>query len=119
VDGDPELADELSQVVAGRTVAGRTLVVRKLKKDASPVAAHMLFSRDVQEGQPPLSALQSQATLVVTAAPGALTRGSTVNFMTIDEHVRFEISLEDAERRGLRLSARLLAVAQDVRTGKR
>jgi hypothetical protein len=55
---------------------------------------------------------------VVTDTEGALTRGSAINFMIVDEHIRFEVSLDDVERRGLRLSARLLAVAQNVRSGK-
>jgi hypothetical protein len=118
IDGDEQLADELAQVVAGRTVAGRSLQVRKLKQDVSPVGAHMLFSRDVREGRPPLSYIPTQPTLVVTDAQGALTRGSAINFIIVDAHVRFEVSLEDAERRGLSISARLLAVAQSVRSGK-
>jgi hypothetical protein len=118
IDGDDQLADEVAQVVAGRTVAGRTLVVRKLKKDASSLDAHILFARDVHEDRPPISDMQSQPTLIVTDSRGALTRGSTINFLVVDEHVRFEVSLEDAERRGLRLSSRLLAVAQNLRTGK-
>jgi hypothetical protein len=32
--------------------------------------------------------------------------------------VRFEVSLEGAERRSLRISSRMLAVAQNVRPGK-
>jgi len=118
IDGDDRLADEVAQLVTGRTIAGRSLLVRKLKSDASPAGAHVLFAKDVREGRPPLSHIPSQPILVVTDAQGALNRGSAINFMIVDEHVRFEVSLEDAERRGLRLSARLLAVAQNVRSGK-
>ena len=118
VDGDDKLADELTQVVTGRTVAGRALTVRKLKKDASPVGVHILFASDVREDRPPLSGTQSQPILVVTDSLGALARGSTINFVIIDQHVRFEVSLVDAERRGLKLSARMLAVANSVRTGR-
>jgi hypothetical protein len=32
--------------------------------------------------------------------------------------VRFEVALDAAERRGLRISARMLAVAQHVQPGK-
>jgi hypothetical protein len=38
-----------------------------------------------------------------------------INFMLVQQRVKFEISLEVAERRGLKLSSRLLAVAHNVR----
>jgi len=52
--------------------------------------------------------------LVVTDSPGALKRGSMINFVLSDGHLRFEISLAAADRAGLSLSSRLLAVAQAV-----
>ena len=118
IEGDDQLADELARIVAGRMAAGRPIVVQRLTKDVSPVGVHILFAKDVRDGWPPLSGIQSEPTLVVTDSHGALAHGSTINFVVVDEHVRFEVSLGDAERRGLRLSARLLAVAQNIRTGK-
>jgi hypothetical protein len=52
--------------------------------------------------------------LIVSESPGALRQGSIVNFVVVDGRVRFDVSLEAAERRGLRLSSRLLAVAKSV-----
>jgi hypothetical protein len=40
-----------------------------------------------------------------------------INFVLNDGRVRFEIALDSAEKSGLKLSSRLLAVAQEVRTG--
>jgi hypothetical protein len=42
-----------------------------------------------------------------------------INFVLDDRRVRFDIALDTAERSGLKLSSRLLAVARDVRTGGR
>ena len=55
--------------------------------------------------------------LTVTESDGALSQGSMINFVIVDRRVRFEVGLESAEKNGLRLSSRLLAVAQQVRTG--
>jgi hypothetical protein len=52
--------------------------------------------------------------LTVTESPAALDAGSIINFMIEQERVRFEISLPAAERSGLRVSSRLLAVARRV-----
>jgi len=50
----------------------------------------------------------------VSESDGALARGSVINFILTGGRVRFEIALESAEKSGLKLSSRLLAVAQQV-----
>jgi len=52
--------------------------------------------------------------LIVTETPGALAQGGVVNFVVEDGRVRFDISLDAAERRGLKLSSRLITVARNV-----
>ena len=52
--------------------------------------------------------------LVVTAHEGGLRRGGAINFREERGRVRFAASPAQATARGLRLSARLLEVAQSV-----
>jgi hypothetical protein len=52
--------------------------------------------------------------LIVTEQPGALQLGSVLNFSSESGRVRFSASVPSAEARGLKLSSRLLAVAQAV-----
>jgi hypothetical protein len=112
---------ELNQAVAGRTVNDRPLAVRRLRTGDSLAGVHILFvgksesARLTQLAQ----ATQPRSILTVTESDGALEQGSVINFVRADRRVRFEISVESAEKSGLRLSSRLLAVAQDVRTGAR
>jgi len=53
----------------------------------------------------------------VTESVGALAQGSVINFVIAERRVRFEVALDSAEKNKLKLSSRLLAVAQQVRTG--
>jgi len=55
---------------------------------------------------------------VVCEWDGALEQGAVVNFVPAEGRVRFEVALDAAERRGLRISSRMLAVALNVRGGK-
>ena len=55
--------------------------------------------------------------LLVTDQPSGIDAGGMVNFVLIDNHVRFEVSLPTAERSRLRISSELLAVAFRVQTG--
>ena len=40
-----------------------------------------------------------------------------INFVMADRRVRFEVALDSAEKSKLKLSSRLLSVAQQVHTG--
>ena len=53
---------------------------------------------------------------MVSDVPEGLPEGSALNFITMGRRVRFEAAPQVAERVGLKLSARLLAVAERVVT---
>ena len=116
VMGDDQFADELTKLVSGRSVEGRPLVVRKQKDDDLPADTHILFiTRAETTARLRATGKLSRPILIVTESEGALSQGSAINFLVTGGRVRFEVSLEAAERRGLRLSSRLLTVAQNVR----
>jgi hypothetical protein len=116
VVGDDDTAVELRALVRGRTVDGRPIEVRSIDDGVVPEGLHLLFlARGHTEVAERVAALTPPpAMLVVTDSPGALKHGAMINFVLADGHLRFEISLPAAERAGLSLSSRLLAVAQTV-----
>ena len=119
VMGADALAVELKQLVTGRSVGGRPVAVRQVRPGESLAGVHILFigsaeiGRLAQIAQPP----KPRPMLTVTESDGALSQGSMINFIIVDRRVRFEVGLDSAEKNGLRLSSRLLAVAQQVKTG--
>ena len=115
--GDDQLAEDMTPLVAGRTVDGRPLVVRKQNDDDLPADTHVLFIGRAETARLRSKELQTQPILVVTESESALAQGSTINFVTKGGRVRFEVSLESAEKRRLKLSSRLLTVAQAVHAG--
>ncbi len=119
VMGDESLAAELDQAVAGRTVNDRRMIVRRLKAGESLAGVHILFvGRSEGARLPQLArATQPQSILTVTESDGALAQGSIINLVVLDRRIRFEVSLESAEKSKLKLSSRLLAVATQVRSG--
>jgi hypothetical protein len=56
--------------------------------------------------------------LLVSDVDGGLEEGSVINLVVVDNRVRFEVSLEAAERSQLKLSSRMLAVAMWVRPAR-
>lgn len=116
VIGAESLAAELTQAVTGRTVNDRVVRVKRLKAGESLAGIHVLFigrSESARLDQLAQTA-QPRSILTVSESDGALARGSVINFVLNDGRVRFEIALDSAEKSGLRLSSRLLAVAQQV-----
>jgi hypothetical protein len=118
VIGADDLAVELARVVAGRTVNNRPIEVRELRESDAAARVHLLFigGNDPQR----VARIVHQATgakLVVTECDNGLQAGGVINFRIIDERVRFDVSLDAAERNGIKLSSRLLTVANRVQKG--
>jgi YfiR/HmsC-like len=114
--GDDAVAADLEQLVSGRLIGNRSVRVRTFREQ-EPVAGgvHVLLVGPVRPGKlRELVAAVAGPVLVVTQQEGALAAGSVINFVTDGARVRFSVSLAAAEARGLRLSARLLTVAQAV-----
>ncbi|MEN3354315.1 MAG: hypothetical protein V7640_2473 [Betaproteobacteria bacterium] len=118
VVGRDVVAEELRSIVADRLVAGHPIEVRRGSDSDAVRGAHMIFFADTDRARlRELIRIAPRTALIVTETDGALAQGSVINFVVVEGRVRFEISLESAERRNLRLSSRLLAVAHAVRAG--
>jgi hypothetical protein len=118
--GSDSFASELMLAVTGRKINDRAVTVRRLKPGEPVTGVQILFiEKDESASLKQLAQVaQSQSILTVTESDEALSHGSVINFIVVDQRIRFEISLESAERSKLRLSSRLLAVAQGVRAGR-
>ncbi|MGZ5085245.1 MAG: YfiR family protein [Usitatibacter sp.] len=114
--GSDEIAAELERVVPGRQVAGHPVIARRMKEGESLRGLHMLFvgRGEAAHMQQWLRAAQAQGVLAVTEAARGLEMGSAINFVTLDDRVGFEVSLDSAEKSGYKISSRMLAVAKRV-----
>lgn len=121
VVGDDAVAEEMARVSAGKTVNNRPVAVSRLGANDPMNDIDMLFigRSDRARATALLARLRAQTVLTVTAIEGGLDMGSIINFRIVDNRVRFEVSLDAADRVGLKLSARLLGVAINVVKGNR
>lgn len=120
VAGDDTVADELARIAAGRSVNNRGVIVKRVLPTDSLTGVHMLFIGDGERGRQAgwLRVAKGRPILTVTATDGGLDQGSAINFQAVDGRVRFEVSVDAAERGGLRLNSRLFSVATNVVKGK-
>jgi hypothetical protein len=116
VAGAPALARELMQIAGGKPVQGRAMQVRELADlaDASRVHILVIGRASWKRAVDWMAATKGRPVLVVTDMPNGLERGAALCLVEADGRLRFEASVQAAERAGLRMSARLLSVAERV-----
>lgn len=116
VVGNDEVANELAKVSAGRQIGGHPVVVKRLRENEALRGIHVVFvGRAAADRLASLiRAAQQPALLIVTETERGLEAGSAINFVVADDRVGFEVSLDAAERNGLKISSRMLAVARRV-----
>jgi len=115
VSGNDEVAVELEKLVPGRTVNGHPVLVRRQREGESPRGAHMVFvGRGDANPRATIRAAQQAGALAVTELDRGLEMGGAINFLSVDERIGFEVSLDSAEKSGVRISSRMLTVARRV-----
>lgn len=117
VAGSEALADELERMVAGRSVNGHPVKVRRVHPGEALADLHILYlDNGMERGAMAamLTAARGQSLLTVSDAPDALGLGCMINFVVADEKLRFIVALRYVAPSRLRISARMLAVAHRV-----
>jgi len=114
--GEDELAAQLAGLLSTKTVNGRPVFVRFARRPQDAKGSQILYLAASESDLlgSVLAAVDSSAVLTVSDAPGFAARGGIIGFATEGEHVHFEVNLGQAERGGLKLSAKLLSLAHLV-----
>jgi len=115
--GEDRFAQELERIAAGKVVSGRALEVVRVSQRERALHCQILFIGATQNamGQKVLAESRSESVLTVGENAEFLRQGGVIRLFLLDSRIRFEISLEAAERAGLKVSSKLLVLAQSVR----
>jgi hypothetical protein len=116
VAGAEDVNEELQQLVKERGPGQRRLVARRIVEGSSLAGVQLLFIGAAIDPlhSPLVRAAREQALLLVTDSPDGLKAGACINFVSVGHRVRFEVSLDAAEQRSIRISSRVLALAERV-----
>jgi hypothetical protein len=119
VAGSEDMAAEVARIAAGRSVNNRPVLVRQLRDNESAAGVHLLFAAGSDSARAARVLRQASAgpMLLVTECGNGLQIGSVINFKIVEERVRFDVSLEAADKNNIKLSSRLLTVANHVSKG--
>lgn len=110
------LAPALSQLATGEQIGERPLQVRSLGSAEGLAGCSILFIGSADPGRVEafLRAAAGKPILTVGDAQDFLVRGGAIQFVLMEDHVRFSVNLSAADRSGLGLSSELLKVAVSV-----
>ncbi len=114
--GQNPFGHSLDDVVRGQAVNGRAFRVRQIPEVSSKTACHILFvsAAERKRYQSEAAELKGIATLTIGESRGFAAEGGIVNFKLEDGKVRFEINLDAAEQAQIRISSKLLSLADLV-----
>lgn len=114
---DPLMEQAISRAVQGEVVHGRPLVMTIPQNEQDAAGCHILFvSRSEQfRASVILAAVRDLPVLSVGDSPDFLDQGGTIQFLLVENRVRFDVSLPSAQRANLKFSSNLLRVARTVK----
>ena len=104
------------QSLAGKTVRGRRLTIKRFDSLLDLSHCHILFiTSSVQEQQQKaLQSLEGSNVLTVGEMQRFVQMGGIINFVIRKNKLRFEINLDAGKRAGLVISSQLLRLADSV-----
>ena len=116
VVGKDDFADALRTVVQGKAINGRVIAIQTFKPNEDASKCHILFvgalaNKRLQEILQPI-----KSSPVLTVGEGAAFEkaGGVIRFVIRDNKVRFDIDVAAARQARLRISSKLLGLADAV-----
>jgi hypothetical protein len=115
--GNDPFGPTLDATVAGEKIDGHPVATRRVPSAREATGCHVLFigGRDIRELPKVLADLGTAPILTVGDMPQFSAGGGMIEFVTVNNKVRFEVNVTAAERAGLALGSELSRVAVAVR----
>jgi len=106
----------LDEVLAGKKVNGRSFTVKHLKRGMDLKGCNIVFVSASENAHLDeiLRLVKNLPILTIGETPTFAERGGIINFIVINDKVRFEVNVEAAKQADISISSRLLALAKIV-----
>ena len=114
--GDDPFGRDLD-LLRNRTIGGRRVLITSINDASDSSACDLLFVASSEENrlQQIIDSVRKKPVLTVSDITGFENKGGIIAFFLQDNHVRFRINIDAAERAKLKISSHLLEVAEIVR----
>jgi hypothetical protein len=107
--GAVEITSELELYTKGKKVGTQDINIIRYKTVKEITNCHILFVPFDKTKQMPeiLGMLNDKSTLIITEKDGALETGSAINFIVVEDKLKFELKSENAVKLGIKFSSKL------------
>lgn len=118
LEGSQKYFNSLEEWAASGQIKKRPVTLKYINGDASKLAnCNILFITSNHNLSSYLEIAREKKFLTISDEPGNAQRGVVVNFLNINDNLRFEINLDEANHLGFKISPRLLKLATIVESG--
>ncbi|HEY4789294.1 MAG TPA: YfiR family protein [Bacteroidales bacterium] len=113
VYGSSDLYNDLKSFTNGKMVGSQSITVAKFSVAQSISRCHILFVpfSKTKELSSILGILGGAKTLIITERKGALEEGAAINFVIVEDKLKFELKESNATKLGLKMHSNLESMA--------
>jgi len=112
VIGTSPIMKPLGDIARTNTVKGKRIIVRYFNKPDDIVSCQILFiPRKLPYSLPSILERTGRGTLTVSEEPGYAKQGTSLNFIVVNDKLKFEANLRSIYLSGLRAGSQLLKLA--------
>ena len=114
--GENELENPLKVIASKKTIKDLKVKVLLLSKLKNLKDYHIIFISAKQSHKLPeiQNLLENKPVLIITEKKKMAIKGSGINFVILDNKVRFEINYSSLKKRGIKVNSNLLKLAVDI-----
>ena len=114
--GADSFGNTLHEVLTGKTVNGRSFVVKQLKLGSDLRNCNIVFvsASETAHLEEIFRLIRGLPILTIGETPNFARHGGIINFILEDDKVHFEVNVEAAKQADIAISSRLLALARIV-----
>lgn len=115
--GQAPFGDTLEEITRTKRIEGRPIAIRQFASMAEYKPCHILFvtaSAGPAQTTAAIETARKSPVLLVGEESGFLQQGGVVNFFLDENRIRFEVNMEAAQQKQLKISSKLLSLAKIV-----
>jgi hypothetical protein len=113
---NPGLMSELTKLSATKSVGSKKIEIKNINSIAEANGPEILFILSDKSGvlTEAISKFKGKGTLIVTEKQGLAKVGSAINFVIVENNIKFELNKTSAGKAGLKVSSKIEPLASKV-----
>ncbi len=114
--GHESVAKELKQISGMKKVGSQNIVIKSISNPSEVERCQIMFVGFWHSRYLPqiMEKLQNEPCLIVTEKEGLLKQGAAINFLVLENTIKFEMKKSNAVKQGLKIDQRIMELAMKV-----